>query len=115
MSTSQNPVMTAIDARIQLRRLQAERLAAVEIGAGVNAAEMASLETAIASSCMAYIGLAVTEIATLRAQLSGAQNGLCVCLSPARPDASDLRLSATSSKQGIRSSASPARTPPPRH
>jgi hypothetical protein len=36
---------------------------------------MASLETDIASSREAYVGRAVTEIATLRAQLSGAQLG----------------------------------------
>jgi hypothetical protein len=67
--------MTAVDARTQLHRLQVERLDAVEIDLGANAVYMASLETDIASSRMAYIGLAVTEIATLRAQLSGAQNG----------------------------------------
>ena len=67
--------MTAIDARIRLRRLQAERLEAREVGMGADAAYMASLATEIACSCEAYVGLAVTEIATLRAQLSGAQLG----------------------------------------
>ena len=52
--------MTATDARIQLQRLEAERLDAVEAGLGENAL---------------YIGLAVTEIATLRAQLGGPQVG----------------------------------------
>ena len=67
--------MTATDARIQLQRLQVERVEAVEVGLGENAAYMVSLETEIASSREAYIGLAITEMATLRAQLSGAQLG----------------------------------------
>jgi hypothetical protein len=68
-------MMTATDARLQLRQLQVERLEAVDLGLGANAAYMASLESDIASSREAYVGLAVTEIATLRAQLSGAQLG----------------------------------------
>jgi hypothetical protein len=71
----QEPAMTAVDARTQLRRLQVERLEAFEIGLGANAVYMASLDTDIASSRSAYIGLAITELATLRAQLSGPQIG----------------------------------------
>jgi hypothetical protein len=67
--------MTATDARQQLHRLQAERLDAVEAGLGANALYMAELETDIATSRVAYVALAVTEIATLRAQLSGPQVG----------------------------------------
>jgi hypothetical protein len=67
--------MTAVDARTQLRRLEVERLDAVELGLGANAVYMTSLKTDIACSRMAYVGLVVTEIATLRAQLSGAQVG----------------------------------------
>jgi hypothetical protein len=67
--------MTAVDARVQLQRLQAERLDAVEVGLGLNAVYMASLETDIAASRWAYVGLAVTEIASLRAQLSGPRVG----------------------------------------
>jgi hypothetical protein len=67
--------MTATDARIQLQRLEAERLDAVEAGLGENALYMDDLQNDIAASRALYIGLAVTEIATLRAQLSGPQVG----------------------------------------
>jgi hypothetical protein len=67
--------MTATDARNRLHRLQAERLDAVEAGLGDNALYMADLENDIAASHAAYVGLAVTEIASLRAQLSGPQVG----------------------------------------
>jgi hypothetical protein len=63
--------MTSADARLQLQRLQAERLDAVEAGLGENAAYMEDLEADIASSRVAYVVLAVAELATLRAQLSG--------------------------------------------
>ena len=66
---------TTLEARTQLRRLQAERLDAVEAGLGENALYMADLENDIAESHAAYVGLAVTEIATLRAQLGGPQVG----------------------------------------
>jgi hypothetical protein len=67
--------MTATAARQQLQRLQAERLDAVDAGLGDNALYMNELESDIASSRVAYVALAVTEIATLRGQLSGAQVG----------------------------------------
>ena len=67
--------MTATDARIQLHRLEAERLDAVEAGLGENALYMDDLHNDIAASRALYIGLAVTEIATLRAQLGGPQVG----------------------------------------
>jgi hypothetical protein len=67
--------MSATHARTQLQRLQAERLDALEAGLGDNATFMTSLETDIASSRAAYVALAVTEIATLRAQLSSPQVG----------------------------------------
>jgi hypothetical protein len=66
---------TALDARTQLRRLQAERLDAVEAGLGDNALFMADLDSDIEASRALYVGLAVTEIATLRAQLGGPQVG----------------------------------------
>jgi hypothetical protein len=66
---------TALDARNELRRLQAERLDAVEAGLGENALYMTDLENDIEASIALYVGLAVTEIATLRAQLSGPQVG----------------------------------------
>ena len=67
--------MTATDARTQLQRLQAERLDAVEAGLGDNALYMNDLQNDIEASRSLFIGLAVTEIAVLRAQLSGPQVG----------------------------------------
>ncbi len=67
--------MTATDARNRLHRLQAERLDAVEAGLGDNALYMTDLENDIAQSHAAYVGLAITEIATLRAQLGAPQLG----------------------------------------
>ena len=67
--------MTATDARTRLQRLQAERLDAVEAGLGSNALYMTDLQNDIDASQVAYVSLAVTEIATLRAQLGGPQAG----------------------------------------
>jgi hypothetical protein len=67
--------MTATDARNRLHRLQAERLDAVEAGLGDNALYMGDLQNDIAASRALYVGLAVTEIASLRAQLGGPQVG----------------------------------------
>jgi hypothetical protein len=67
--------MTALDARIELQRLQAERLDATDAGLGENALYMADLDTDIEASRVTYVGLAITEIATLRAELSGPQVG----------------------------------------
>jgi hypothetical protein len=67
--------MTATDARTRLQRLQAERLDAVEAGLGDNALYMHDLQQDIDASRTAYIALAVTEIATFRAELSGPQVG----------------------------------------
>jgi hypothetical protein len=67
--------MTATAARQQLQRLQAERLDAVDAGLGDNELYMADLESDITASRVAYVALAVTEIASLRAQLSGPQLG----------------------------------------
>jgi hypothetical protein len=72
---AQEPQMTATDARQQLHRLQAERLDAVDAGLADNELYMADLESDIAHSHVAYVALAVTEIATLRSELSGPQVG----------------------------------------
>ena len=69
------PMTAALDALTKLRRLEAERLDAVEAGLGENALYMADLENDIEASRASYIGLVVTEIATLRAQLGGPQVG----------------------------------------
>jgi hypothetical protein len=68
--------MTAtLDALAKLRRLQAERLDALEAGLGENALYMTDLDNDIEASRATYVGLALTEIATLRAQLGGPQVG----------------------------------------
>jgi hypothetical protein len=68
--------MTAtLDALAKVRRLQAERLDALEAGLGENALYMTALDSDIEASRATYIGLALTEIATLRAQLGGPQVG----------------------------------------
>jgi hypothetical protein len=65
----------ALDALTKLRRLEAERLDAVEAGLGENALYMNDLDSDIEASRALYTGLVVTEIATLRAQLGGPQVG----------------------------------------
>ena len=68
--------MTAtLDALAKLRRLEAERLDAVEAGLGGNELYMTDLQNDIDASRSIYVGLAVTEIATLRAQLGAPQVG----------------------------------------
>jgi hypothetical protein len=66
---------TALDARTKLRRLEAERLDAVEAGLGENALYMNDLDHDIEASRAVYVGLVVTEIASFRAQLGGPQLG----------------------------------------
>ncbi len=67
--------MTATDARTELRRLTAERLDAVEAGLGGNDHYMSQLDQEVAAARAAFVGLALTEIATFRAQLGGPQRG----------------------------------------
>jgi hypothetical protein len=67
--------MTATDARSRLHQLEAERLDALEAGLGGNALYMDDLHSDIEASRAMYIGLAVTEIATLRAQLGAPLRG----------------------------------------
>lgn len=73
--TAQTPTRTAADVREHLQLLLVEReLAAVEGLAG-NVFYMTDLEDEIAATRAAYAGAAVTEIATLRAELSGRLEG----------------------------------------
>ena len=72
---AEEPVTTAVDARSRLRRLEAERLDAAEAGLGANAAYMRDLHAEIAAARVAYVSLAMTEVATLRAELGGTQVG----------------------------------------
>ncbi len=67
--------MSAHDLRVRLGRLGAERVDAIEAGLGDNARFMSALEHDLAAARAAYVGLAVTEIATLRGELSGRPQG----------------------------------------
>ncbi|MDQ3677766.1 MAG: hypothetical protein M3401_13370 [Actinomycetota bacterium] len=67
--------MSSHDIRLQLDRLVAERYEATAAGLGDNATYMSDLEEDLAAAREAYVGLAVTEIATLRGQLGGRQVG----------------------------------------
>jgi hypothetical protein len=65
----------AIEVRIRLQELQAERAVAGFEGLAANRAYMTDLDHEIASATSAYVGAVVTEIASLRAELSGPQVG----------------------------------------
>jgi hypothetical protein len=67
--------MPAIELQIRLRQLHAERVLASTAGLAADAAYMADLDDEIAEVIAAYAGAAVTEIATLRAELLGRQVG----------------------------------------
>ena len=64
----------AVELQIRLRELQAERLLASSARLA-DAAYMADLADEISEVSAAYAGAAVTEIATLRSELSGPQVG----------------------------------------
>ena len=63
--------MSAIELRTQLLELHAERALAEETGVARIASYMADLERDIARSHAAFVGAAVTEIASFRGELSG--------------------------------------------
>jgi hypothetical protein len=67
--------MTTIELRTQLKALEAERAAAEEWGLVDVPAYLADLSAEIEVWRAAYVGAAVTEIASLRAALSGPQVG----------------------------------------
>lgn len=67
--------MAALDMQIRLHGLQTERALASIEGLAGNSAYMADLENEIVATHFAFVGEAVTEIATLRALLSGPQVG----------------------------------------
>ena len=67
--------MSAIEMQLHLNDLQAERARAFIEGLEGNAAYMADLDEEIVTTRHAYVGAAVTEMATLRAELFGAQRG----------------------------------------
>ena len=66
---------TALDALRHLESLQEERALAQLTGLVHDADYVADLDDDIRTSTAAYVGLAVTEIATLRAELGGANFG----------------------------------------
>ncbi len=63
--------MTAIEMQIHLQDLEAERALASIEGLAEDPAYMADLTDEIMATRHAYVGAAVTEIAILRADLSG--------------------------------------------
>ena len=65
----------ALQIRSQLDQLQAERALAVREGLGHNATYMADLEDELVYRTQLYVVAAVTEIATLRAELDGPRYG----------------------------------------
>jgi hypothetical protein len=67
--------MTAADLRTRLNQLTAERLDAVEGGLGDNVVYMDALADEIELVRRAYTILAVTQIASLRGQLTGVADG----------------------------------------
>jgi hypothetical protein len=69
------PPSTAADLKEYLLQLQAERALASLEGLGANTAYVSDLDDDLAAARQAYTGAAVTEIASLRAALSGPQVG----------------------------------------
>jgi hypothetical protein len=67
--------LSAIEIHTHLLELQAERALASIEGLAANPAYMADLDWEIEATTSAYVGAAVTEIATFRAELSGPQVG----------------------------------------
>jgi hypothetical protein len=65
----------AIEIHTHLLGLEAERALASIEGLPANSAYMADLDGEIEATIRAYVGAAVTEIATLRAELFGPQVG----------------------------------------
>jgi hypothetical protein len=72
---TQDSPATAVELRQRLWALQGERLEALEAGLGANRLFMDDLDRELEYARAAYVGTAVTEIATLRAGLSGRLEG----------------------------------------
>jgi hypothetical protein len=66
---------SATDLRHHLELLEIERVLALDTALRNDAAYMADLQEEILATRHAYVGSAVTEIASLRARLSGPQVG----------------------------------------
>jgi hypothetical protein len=67
--------MSAVEVQIHLSELLVERALALVEGLATDGAYMADLDDEIAATRHAYIAAAITEIATLRAELSASQVG----------------------------------------
>jgi hypothetical protein len=67
--------MFATEMHTHLKELQAERALASIEGLASDSAYMADLDEEIAATRSAYVGAAVTEIASMRGELSGPQVG----------------------------------------
>ena len=67
--------MSAIEMQTHLQHLEAERAQALMEGLGGSATYMADLVEEIEATRRAYVAAAVTEIAVLRAGLSGVLQG----------------------------------------
>lgn len=67
--------MSALEIKSQLEDLHAERVLAEVEGLAANDAYMLDLELEITAVRAAFVSTAVTEIATLRAELFGADHG----------------------------------------
>lgn len=75
MGTDSDTAPTAAELRLHLAELHAERAAADLEGLSANREYMDDLADEIAAERHAYVGTAVTEIAILRAALSGPLRG----------------------------------------
>ena len=75
MSDPTLSITTAAEALRRLEDLHTELTLAAPAGLLSNPSYMADLQDDLASTERLYVGLAVTEIATLRAELSGALAG----------------------------------------
>ena len=67
--------MTALDMRTHLVSLHAERALALTADPHLAAEELSEIDEEIGLARTAYVGFGVTEIATLRGELSGRNQG----------------------------------------
>ncbi len=72
---AEDTATTTQDLRAHVAQLEAERALALRTGLGTVRAYMADLDEELAYRRNLYVAAAVTEIATLRAQLGGPQVG----------------------------------------
>jgi hypothetical protein len=72
---TQDSPATAVELRQRLWALQGERLEALDAGLGANRLFMDDLDRELEYARAAYVGTAVTEIASLRGALSGRNEG----------------------------------------